>query len=330
MELRSQDFSKLFPLGLRKFSWMLSLPAAFRIPCRMNDRHLLSATAEIASAPSLNGVRRGMGADRSRASAALKTHWPEYLMESAELGTFMISACVFTTLLEYPGSPVNYLLPNSFLRRGLTGLAMALTLLLLIHSAWGKRSGAHMNPAMTVMFLRLGKVETWDGIFYILFQFAGGLAGVVFSSLVIGPALAHPSVNFAATAPGVSGSGPAFAAELLISFLLATTILFTSNHKTLSRFTPFFAATLVATYITFEAPFSGMSMNPARTLGSAIPAHAFHALWIYFTAPPLAMLIAAELCLRVRSARAVYCAKLHHNNQARCIFRCRYMELQSN
>ncbi len=315
---------------MRKFSSRLSLLTAFRIPCRMNESHLLSATAEIASTPSLNGVRRGMGADRFTASAALKTHWPEYLMESAELGTFMISACVFTTVLDYPGSPVNYLLTNSLLRRALSGIAMALTLLLLIHSAWGKRSGAHMNPAMTVMFLRLGKVELWDGVFYILFQFAGGLAGVVFSSLVIGPPLAHPNVNFAATAPGVWGSSAAFAAELLISFLLATTVLLASNHKTFSRFTPYFAAALVATYITFEAPFSGMSMNPARTLGSAIPAHAFHALWIYFTAPLLAMMAAAELYLRARSVQAVYCAKLLHNNNTRCIFRCRYMELQNN
>lgn len=308
---------------------MLSLPAAFGIPCRMNESHLLSATREIDATPSLTVVR-DRGANRLTAGAALRTHWPEYLMEAAELGMFMVSACVFTTLLEFPGSSVNYLLPNSFLRRALSGTAMAVTLVLLIHSAWGKRSGAHMNPAMTVMFLRLGKVEPWDGIFYTLFQFAGGLAGVVFSSLTIGPALAHPSVNFAATAPGVWGSAAAFAAELLISFLLATTVLLASNHKTFSRFTPYFAATLVAIYITFEAPFSGMSMNPARTLGSAIPAHAFHALWIYFTAPPFAMLVAAELYLRARSVQAVYCAKLHHHNHARCIFRCRYMELQGN
>ena len=245
-------------------------------------------------------------------------------MESGELGFFMVSACLFTTLLEHPHSPVRSMLPNAFLRRGLVGLAMAVTLLLIIHSAWGKRSGAHMNPAMTLMFLRLGKVEFWDGIFYFLFQFAGGFSGVVFSSLVIGPALAHPSVNFAATEPGAAGTGAGFVAELFISCLLASTILVTSNHKALSRFTPYFAATLVAIYITFEAPFSGMSMNPARTLASAIPAHAFHSLWIYFTAPPLAMLVAAESYLRTRSAQAVYCAKLHHDNSARCIFRCRY------
>jgi aquaporin Z len=122
----------------------------------------------------------------------------------------------------------------------------------------------------------------------------------------------------------------AFFAELVISLVLATTVLFTSNDKALSRFTPYCAALLVATYITFEAPISGMSMNPARTLASAIPAQAFHSIWIYFTAPPLGMLIASELYLRFRSAQGVYCAKYHHNNRRRCIFRCRYAELQGN
>ena len=296
----------------------------------MNESQLLYAAPMPMSTSTIAAARPSRAPDRFTATSALRAHWPEYLMESAELGFFMVSACFFTTLLEYPASPVHHMLPNAFLRHALSGLAMALTLLLLIHSAWGKRSGAHMNPAMTLMFLRLGKMESWDGFFYVVFQFVGGLSGVVFSSLVIGEALAHPSVNFAATQPGIWGTGAAFVAEVLISFLLATTVLAASNHKDLSRFTPYFAATLVATYITFEAPFSGMSMNPARTLGSAIPAHAFHALWVYFIAPPLAMLIAAEVYLQVSSARAVYCAKLNHHNAARCIFRCRYMELQQN
>jgi aquaporin Z len=262
------------------------------------------------------------------AAAALASHWPEYLMELAELGLFMVSACVFTAALEHSSSPVHQLFPNPLLRRVLMGSAMGMTLLLLVLSPWGKRSGAHMNPAITLMFLRLEKVEWWDGLFYILSQFIGGISGIVIASLAIGKILAHPNVNFAATRPGIYGIRAAFAAELLISFVLATAILVLSNHKQLSRFTAFFAATLVATYIVVEAPFSGMSMNPARTLGSALPAHAFHALWIYFTAPPFGMLLAAEVYIRIRSKRAVFCAKLHHNNKARCIFRCRYAELQ--
>jgi aquaporin Z len=260
--------------------------------------------------------------------STLKAHWPEYLMELAELGLFMVAACIFTTLLEHPASPARQLLQSDFLRRALMGLAMGSTLVLLIHSGWGKRSGAHMNPAITLMFLRLGKVQPWDAVFYILSQFLGGLGGVTLVFLVLGRILVHPNVHFAVTQPGVRGVSVAFAAELVISFILATAVLIASNHKKLSHFTPYLAASLVALYITFEAPFSGMSMNPARTLGSAVPAHAFHAIWIYFTAPPLAMLIAGEIYVRVRSARNVFCAKLHHDNPARCIFRCRHMELQ--
>jgi len=259
-----------------------------------------------------------------------KAHWPEYLMESAELGLFMVSACVVTTLLYHPDSPVLHWIGNPLFRMALTGLAMAATLLLLIHSPWGKQSGAHMNPAMTLMFFRLHKIELWDAVFYMIFQFLGGLAGVLLSFLLLGQAVAHHDVNFAATQPGRPGVAVAFIAELVISLVLATTVLLTSNDKALSRFTPYCAALLVATYITFEAPISGMSMNPARTLASAVPAQAFHSIWIYFTAPPLGMLIASELYLRFRSAQGVYCAKYHHNNRRRCIFRCRYAELQGN
>jgi aquaporin Z len=277
----------------------------------------------------LTGIAGRSGASpRHAALLAVAKHWPEYLMESAELGLFMVSACTVTALLEHPASPVRQFLPSAFVRMALTGLAMGLTLLALIHTPWGKRSGAHMNPATTLMFFRLGKVETWDALFYVCFQFIGGFTGVISSLVILGPVLAHPNVNFAATRPGRSGVPAAFVAELLISFVLALTVLTVSNSGRLSRFTPYFAAVLVATYITLEAPFSGMSMNPARTLGSALPAHAFRALWIYFTAPPIGMLLAAELYLRVRSARAVYCAKYHHNNSMRCIFRCRYAELQ--
>ena len=63
-----------------------------------------------------------------------------------------------------------------------------------------------------------------------------------------------------------------------------------------------------------------MSMNPARTLGSALPAQLWAGLWIYFTAPPLGMLLAAELYLRLKGAHGIFCAKLHHQNTKRCIF----------
>jgi aquaporin Z len=116
----------------------------------------------------------------------------------------------------------------------------------------------------------------------------------------------------------------AFAAEAGIAFVLMTVILIVSNRPKLNSLTGLCAGALVALYITFEDPLSGMSMNPARTFGSALVGQIWDSIWIYFTAPPLAMLLAAEVYLRVAGARRVLCAKLHHQNSMRCIFCCGY------
>lgn len=255
---------------------------------------------------------------------ALKAHWPEYLMESAGLGVFMISACIFTVLLYHPSSPVAQFIANETARRDLMGMAMGSTAIAIIFSPFGKRSGAHINPAVTLTYFRLGKIEPWDAAFYTLFQFIGGIGGVLVASLVFGNLVAHQSVNYAATVPGPTGPLPAFLAELVISFILMSVILTVSNTKRLGRWTGLFAGALIATYISVESPISGMSMNPARTFGSASVAQLWTSLWIYFTAPPLGMLLAAEIYKRLKSDRGVACAKLHHHNGTRCIFRCNF------
>ena len=266
----------------------------------------------------------------SRAFAALRTHWPEYVMEAAGLGLFMISACFFTVLLQHPASLVRQALPNSFVRRVLTGVATGLTAICLIYSPWGKQSGAHFNPSTTLMFFRLGKVDTWDAIFYVAAQFLGGAVGVMLAARALQPAIMHETVRYAATLPGPRGTAVAFVAELGISFLMMTMVLNVSNSTRIARFTGVLAGALVATYISLESPFSGMSMNPARTFASAYPARMFSALWVYFTAPPLGMLLASEVYLRTRGAQRVFCAKYHHENDKRCIFRCNYAAISQH
>jgi aquaporin Z len=256
-------------------------------------------------------------------SNSLQRHWPEYLMEGALLALFMISACFFASLLWHPASPVRQAIPSPELRRVLMGLAMGTTAVSLIYSPWGKQSGAHMNPATTLTFFRLGKVARWDALLYVFAQFAGGISGVAVASAILGQIVAHPDVNYAVTA-GRFGVGVAFAAEVAISFLLMTMVLNVSNRPQLARFTGLFAGLLVWTYIVLEDPLSGMSMNPARTFGSAIHAHLWTALWVYFTAPPVGMLLAAELYVRRNGLRRVFCAKFHHHNDKRCIFRCNW------
>jgi len=252
---------------------------------------------------------------------ALKEHWPEYLMEAAGLGIFMVSASVFTILLYHPASPALQVLPEEFARRVLMGLAMGLTAIGIIYSPWGKQSGAHLNPAVTLTFFRLGKVAPWDAAFYVIAQFAGGVAGVALVAAAAGKLLAHPSVNYVATLPGSGVTGAAFLGEVVIALILMSVVLVVSNTQKLARFTGLFAGACVAAFITFEAPISGMSMNPARTFGSAVLPHLWGSLWIYFLAPPLGMLAAAAGYLRLK--HAVGCAKLHHQNKLRCIF-CEY------
>ena len=250
--------------------------------------------------------------------SALKKHWPEYLMEAAGLGIFMVSASFFTILLYHPASPAFQVLPDEFPRRILMGLAMGLTAIGIIYSSWGKQSGAHLNPAVTLTFFRLGKVAPWDAAFYILAQFVGGVTGVAIVAAFSRRLLAHPSVNYVATLPGAQGAGAALLGEVTISFLLMAVVLTISNTPKLARFTGLFAGACVAMFITFEAPISGMSMNPARTCASAVWPQLWGSLWIYLLAPPLGMLFAAFVYHALK--RRVGCAKLHHQNDKRCIF----------
>src|SRR6516225_4424160 len=224
----------------------------------------------------------------SGAIEAVRGHWPEYLIEAAGLALFMISAGAFGTLLESPQSPVRGMLPDPLVRRALMGIAMGATAIGLIYSPWGRQSGAHFNPAVTLAFSRLGKVALWDGVFYVVAQFVGGLAGVLAISAVLGNAFRRPPVEFVVTVPGSAGPLIAFLAEF------AMAVLYTSNHSRLMRYTGLFAGALLAGYITVEAPLSGVSMNPARTVASAAPSGVWDGLWIYFSAPLLGMLIAVD------------------------------------
>jgi aquaporin Z len=244
-------------------------------------------------------------------------HWPEASMEALGLGLFMVSAGLFGTLLEYPGSPVRQALADPLARRALMGLAMGLTAIGLVHAPWGKRSGAHLNPALTWTFFRLGRVKARDALAYTAAQFAGGLIGALLVAALLGDVFLAPPVQAVATLPGAGGVALAFFCEALISGLLMFVVLTAGASPRLGPYTPLLVAGLLFLCITFEAPLSGMSMNPARSLASAIPARSWRTLWIYFAAPLGGMLLAAEVFVVTRP-RAGGCAKLLH--QLPCIF----------
>ncbi len=256
---------------------------------------------------------------------AIRNHWPEYLIEAWGLGTFMVSACVFGVLLFHPDS---YLAGYGVIFRNvLMGVAMGMTAMAIFKSPWGKRSGAHINPVVTLTFLRLGKISRPDAVMYVAAQFVGGMSGVLLSWLILEERLEAREVNFVATVPGVYGVLAAFAGELTIAFVMMSVVLVTSNHRILYKYTPIFAGLLVAIYIPVVSPISGMSMNPARTFSSAVAGNTWNAVWIYFIAPSIAMLGAAEVYVRAKGSKAVLCAKFDHSGKSRCIFNCRFDDI---
>jgi aquaporin Z len=253
---------------------------------------------------------------------AWRPKWALYAIEAALLATFMISACFFTFLLEHPHSPLHGVIASAFIRRALIGISMGVTAIALIYNPLGKRSGALMNPAMTLTFVRLGRIHRFDAMGYIAAQFIGGAVGVLVMRIAVADWVTHDSVHFVATTPGMAGLPAAWMSEFVISFALVTVVLVVNRSPQLARFTGLFAGFLVATYIAFEAPLSGMSMNPARTFGSAIVGGIWFGWWIYFTAPVLAMLAAVELQIRLNPEPRRLCGRLSHDPHTPSMFKC--------
>lgn len=258
---------------------------------------------------------------------ALQKNWSIYLIEAWALGMFMVSACGFVILIDHPDLPVRAAIPDNFVRRALVGLAMGLTAVALIYSPWGKKSGAHMNPAVTLANYQLDRISTWDAIMYIIAQCLGAILGVGLFKLLLYPYVSAQAVNYVVTQPGIEGVGIAFIAEFALSLILFTTVLFVSNSKW-APYTGYVAGTLVFLFISFEAPLSGMSINPARTLGSAVPAENFRSFWIYVIAPIAAMQTAAIFYRRWYRNRHGECKSLacfmsgeQHQNRVYRVYR---------
>jgi aquaporin Z len=252
-------------------------------------------------------------------------HWPEYLIEAGALACFMISACTFGTLLGHPGSAIVSAVPSPYARRVLMGALMGLTAIAIIHSPWGRRSGAQMNPVLTLTFFRLGRSAPLDAAAYVVAQFAGGALGVMVAGAFLGSALAAPGVMYVVTEPGAFGITVAFVSELVISAIMMTMVLRTTSSARWKRYTGVLAGLLVATFIAVEAPLSGMSMNPARTVASALAAHHWMAAWIYFVAPLVGMMAAAEMFVRSRRRAEIPCGKFMHAEP--CLF-CEHVNRQ--
>jgi aquaporin Z len=101
-------------------------------------------------------------------------------------------------------------------------------------------------------------------------------------------------------------------------------VLWFSNRPQLAQYTSYLVGILIVFYVFVFAPVSGFSINPARTTGSAVFAHVWTAVWLYFVAPVLGMMTSAEIYLRVYGIESVLCAKLHPDPSYPCPFLCHF------
>jgi aquaporin Z len=250
----------------------------------------------------------------------MKDHLPEYFAEFLGTAIMMIIGIGAVTLMFAAATPLRTWVPSDDLRRLLTGIIFAGGATAVVLSPLGQRSGGHLNPAVTFGFWWKGQVQTRDALAYAAAQIAGAMLGV-FVVAMIGGAYAK-SVQLGVTLPGDGYSAPvAFAAEIVITFLLVSLILFCVNNQRFAMKTPYLAGALVAFLVFVEAPISGTSLNPARSFAPSLLAGVHAHQWLYWAGPLVGSALAVMLFgLVVPKNDQGGCAKLFHTERYRCIF----------
>jgi aquaporin Z len=242
------------------------------------------------------------------------------------VGTFLLLTVGLSVVVVIfsDRSPVDDWLPEPWLRRLAAGTVFAGTATAIVYSRLGRRSGAHINPVVTLAFLRLGKLEVRGAAGYLGAQVAGALAGAALVRLAWGEWA--DSVHVGSTAPGRGGPAAAFLAEVAMTALLVTLILHFVDRPRLMPWTGLAAGALVVLMVVVLAPVSGTSLNPVRSLAPAVVSPFYGWLWLYLVAPPLGALVAVAAYRRSRGT--VRCAKLFPPDQQRCHFLdCQYTQV---
>ncbi len=153
--------------------------------------------------------------------------------------------------------------------------------------AFGRISGAHMNPAVTVSLVLLKLHPKKELFAYILSQIIGALLASITLKLLF------PNDEFLGASLPSGTVLQSFVLEFILTLLLMMVILFTSQGRRIEQyFAPIAIGLTVLMEAEFAGPICGASMNPARSIGPAIISGHIEHLWLYIVAPVFGAIVA--------------------------------------
>jgi aquaporin Z len=206
------------------------------------------------------------------------------------------------------GSPMAQLIPSVKVRQLITGFLFGSTGASIALSPIGTVSGAHINPAVTMVFWLYRKIEGRLAITYILAQLTGAIIGCL--PLFVWGQMGR-SVAFGATLPGEGfPMQTVLLGEVSTTFTMVSLLVIFIGFRGIRQFTPFMFPILYAIMVPLEAAISGTSTNPARSLGPAIISCHWSGWWIYWIGPVAGALLASFACSLL--AKRITIAKLYH------------------
>jgi len=203
-----------------------------------------------------------------------------------------------TSIVRFAMGPsaISRAFPEIHIQLLIVGISVGLVISGLILSPLGKRSGGHMNPAISLAMWRYGVFPAHGVLPYIMSQLLGSLIGVWAAELAWGPVVAIPPVSFAVLQPAPGwGDGELFIAEAASMALIVFVIGLCLTNRRLAKYVPWIVGVLIGAAIAMLGTSTGGSVNPARQFGPAIASGQTRFLWVYLFAPFIGAIIAVWL-----------------------------------
>ena len=234
--------------------------------------------------------------------------WQVFVSELIGTALLVLVGLSFVILMFGEGTPVAEFLPSEGYRRVITGFLFGTTGALITLSPVGQRSGAHLNPVVTLAFRLMGKLDLRTTIGYVIAQLLGAILGAL-PLLAWGPM--GRSMAFGATLPGEGYAvQTALLGEVITTFTMVAGLLVFVGFRKLRPFTPAMFPFLYAVMVYAESPISGTSTNPARSLGPAVVSGEWASWWIYWVGPLIGSVAACLVCSAL--GKRITVAKLYY------------------